>query len=573
MDKDRLQKTHQRLPLWTAGGALQLVASLLWLPQAWLLALAIDAMVSSNQVWNKAIFCAIGMVCLGVIRTLADAAGARLSFRQARTYVSHLRQKALQALAMRSPLDTGRLASGETASVLAEQAEAIVPYLARYQPVMLKVSIVPLVFVGSVFCCSWVAALILLCTAPLIPIFMILVGWRAKAASEKQMLEMGNMNAFLLDRLRGLATIRAFDAVDIVAKRLRDAANTVRDKTMSVLRIAFLSSAVLELFSAIGVAMVACYIGFHMLGNLSFGAWGTRMSLFDGMFILLLAPTFFDPLKELSAVWHDRASGVAAMNSMQKVGKQGVEMIMQLSSVKGAQKAYFEQEYVVKNPGALGVEFRDVAFSYPGTANFVLQHFDMQINPGQKVALVAPSGSGKSTLLSLMAGLLPVTSGEIRIGGASLDNTTIDTLRTRMGWISQQPHIFAGTLLDNIRLGREHLTQSDLQRAIEAAALTSVVQGRLHHHLGEGGVGLSGGEVLRLALARALVEPDLGLLLADEPTAHLDAQTAQEVFNGLLAVAAQGVTLVIATHDEHILPLMDQVIRLEQVVMEGQADA
>ena len=189
------------------------------------------------------------------------------------------------------------------------------PWLSRYQTAMWRVRTVPLVIALAVASQSWVVALILVVAAPLIPLFMAIVGWRAKAASQAQMVELGGMNAFLLDRLRGLSTLRALGAVDATAQRLRANAESLRERSMRVLRIAFLSSAVLELFSALGVAMVAVYVGFHLLGHLPFGSWGQTLSLGQALFVLLLAPSFFDPLRELSAVWHDRASGEAALQA------------------------------------------------------------------------------------------------------------------------------------------------------------------------------------------------------------------------------------------------------------------
>ena len=230
------------------------------------------------------------------------------------TSLHRARNLAVAALAARSPLDIGKPASGFAASVVGEQAEAVVPYLARFQPVRMKASAVPLVILACVLPVSWVAGLILLVSAPLIPVFMALIGWRAKAASEKQLAETGGLNAFLLDRLRGLATIRALGAVDATALRLRADADSLRNRTMAVLKIAFLSSAVLELFAALGVAAIAVYIGFSLLGSIDFGTWARPARLLrEGLFILLLAPAFFEPLRELSAVWHDRATGEAAL--------------------------------------------------------------------------------------------------------------------------------------------------------------------------------------------------------------------------------------------------------------------
>ena len=310
-----------------AGAWLQVVASLLWLPQAALLAWAVQRMADGqggvSQIWPMA----AAVLTLGLLRAWADGLGGLQANRAARVQLSNLRAQVVQALAKASPLDKARASSGQAASAVAEQAEAIVPWLARYQSAMWRVRILPLVIVVAVASQSWVAALILIVAAPLIPLFMAIVGWRAKAASEEQMVQLGEMNAFLLDRLRGLSTLRALQAVDLTGQRLRAHAEDLRTRTMRVLRIAFLSSGVLELFSALGVAMVAVYIGFHLLGTLHFGAWGGKLSLGQAMFVLLLAPAFFEPLRDLSAVWHDRASGEAALQTLKDMQSQSVEIV------------------------------------------------------------------------------------------------------------------------------------------------------------------------------------------------------------------------------------------------------
>jgi ATP-binding cassette subfamily C protein CydD len=278
------------------GSLLQAAASLLWLPQAGLLAYAVQTMTDGKGMAALQLSAA-SILALGLMRALCDAWGGRQIFKTARAALSRLREQVVLSLAARSPMDAGRPASGLAASVIAEQAEAVLPYLTRYQSARLRATVVPLAILLAVLPFSWVAALIFLVAAPLIPLFMALVGWRAQEASEAQMLEIGGMNAFLLDRLRGLATLRTLGALDITAVRLRDSAQSLRRRTMAVLRIAFLSSAILELFSALGVAMVAVYIGFHLLGELRFGAWGKHLSLGQGLFVLLLAPAFFEPLR------------------------------------------------------------------------------------------------------------------------------------------------------------------------------------------------------------------------------------------------------------------------------------
>ncbi|EJN00453.1 thiol reductant ABC exporter subunit CydD [Phyllobacterium sp. YR531] len=535
----------------------QALASLLWLPQAALLATSAEMMVAgdlANIEWIIA-----GVIAVGILRALLDAFGTRLAFRNARRRLSEKRREAILALARRSPLDMDKPASGLAASVIAEQAEAVLPYLARYRPARMKATIVPVGILICIFPLSWVAGLVLLISAPLIPVFMALIGWRAKAASEKHLAEMGGLNAFLLDRLRGLATIRSLGAVDHVAQRLRANANELRIRTMAVLRIAFLSSAVLELFAALGVAMVAVYVGFHFLGQLEFGAWGYRLSLGEGLFILLLAPAFFEPLRELSAVWHDRAAGEAAIEALDQLSITGIEM-------SGGEMEPHRSDQSV---GAASVEIKDLTFSHAGSQLPLLDGFNLEVQAGERVALLGASGSGKSTILALIAGLAPCQSGSIRIGQSLLDENSSELIRKRLAWIGQKPHIFSGTVSDNICLRRADMDDEDINAALQTSRLHNVSNAKGHNYLGEGGAGLSGGEVRRLALARAAIKSDADIILADEPTAHLDMVTANEISDSLLAMSA-GKTLIVATHDPILARRMDRIIVVGGAGSEGE---
>lgn len=533
------------------GSLLQVLAALIWLPQAALMASAINQLAVNRMVDNLVLIIA-GLFMLGLLRTALQAAGERIAFKASRKALSELREKSLKALSERSPLDRKRVASGQAASILAEQAEMVVIYWSRYQPVQMKVMSVPFVFLGFVLWYSWVAALVLLFAAPLIPIFMALIGYRAKAASEEQLVEMGQMNGFLLDRLRGLATIRTFHAVDLTAQRLRHNAETLRHKTMIVLRIAFLSSAVLELFSALGVAMVAVYTGFHLLGQVGFGAWGETLTLGQGLFILLLAPTFFEPLRELSAVWHDRAAGEAAIDALENISAGGMALTATSNS----------DAVSVQTKPDQAVTLRDVNFSYDHEQTLLLKDFNLSITKGEHIALLGPSGSGKSTILALMAGLVAPLKGDVLINDMLLDQKNAATLRQNFSWIGQKPHIFSGSVRSNIAMGRAEYSLNDVQAALKTAALDSVASAAAETDLGENGTGLSGGEGLRLALARAALKTDASIIFADEPTAHLDSETAAMTTEGLLALA-QGKTLIIATHDEELALKMSRIIRLD----------
>lgn len=565
------------------------LSPLLWIPQAALLALGV-ARLQSGAGLAGVVWPAAGIVVAGLLRAWLDAWSSTRMFESARERLSLWRERAITSLSARSPLDRSRLHAGTAASVLAEQAEAILPWLTRYHGAMWRVRLMPLVILLPVAWYSWAAAAVLITAAPLIPLFMVLVGWRARAASEAQWLQMSSMNAFLLDRLRGLPTLRALGSVQATARRLRASAEDLRQRTMKVLRIAFLSSAVLELFSALGVAMVAAYVGFHVLGYLEFGAWGGRLTLGEGLFILLLAPSFFEPLRELAAVWHDRAAGVAAMDALERLTGNGLPLLDETTNVRpgaggAAADSLSSANHDQSAPGAVkpasvkaasvkpastdpaspqrpapGVRLTDLGFAFPDEKP-VFQGFSLAVRPGEHVALVGGSGTGKTVLMSLLAGLLVPTSGRIEIDGQTLAPDTVGALRERMAWMGQRAHVFAAPVRDNIALGRPSVDDERVRQAITQARLDTVAQAHPGISLGEGGTGLSGGEAARLALARLMAAPEADLLLADEPTAHLDSETADQVAESLVTLA-RGRTLIVATHDPRLAARMDRIVQL-----------
>jgi ATP-binding cassette subfamily C protein CydD len=532
-------------------------AALLWIPQAALLAWAVQQLADGAG-FNAMLAPAGGFLLLGLARASAEAWGARHLFAVSRQQVTQLRHQAAAALARRSPLDPARLPSGQAASVIAEQAEAVLPWLLRYQPARLRVMLAPPVIVLAVASQSWLAALILIGAAPLIPLFMVVIGWRAQAASAQQLQVVGGMNGFLLDRLRGLSTLRSLDAIDATAGRLRATAEAVRASTMAVLRIAFLSSTALELFSALGVALVAVYIGFHLLGELGPGSWGRRLSLAQGMFILMLAPAFFEPLRELSSVWHDKASGQAALDALAALGD---DMLALPGALDAPRASHLH--------AASAVDIAGLRFQH-GAEAALFDGLALHIHAGEHVALVGASGSGKTTLLSLIAGLAPASGGTVRIGGTLLDAHNAAQLRAGMAWIGQAPHVFPATVRGNVGMQRPGISNMAVSRAIDFAGLGPVQHATPQASLGEGGTGLSGGELVRLALARASIHPGAGLLLADEPTARLDRATSEKVIDAMLQLA-QGRTLVVATHDLALAARIGRVIHVKPHPAERKA--
>lgn len=537
-----------------AGALMVAGASLIWLGQAAVLAWAVQRLAEGggliDAIWPAAAFAA-----LGVVRASGEAWGNRQLFVAARRYVSEVRAHACAVLASSSPLNRERPASGEAASAIGEQADALLPWLLRYEPARWRVALIPPVIVLAVVGLSWAAALILVTAAPLIPLAMVFVGWRAKAASEEHLRALGGMNGFLLDRLRGLSTLRALGAVDATAQRVRACAEDLRRRTMHVLRIAFLSSAALELFSALAVAFVAVYVGFHLLGQIDIGVWGRRLTLGEALFILLLAPAFFEPLRDLSAAWHDKAAGHAALDVLATLQRGG-------GPLPGATHG------PVAHPstpmaGPPTVDIEGLRFEHAGEAP-VFEKADLHIGAGEHVALMGASGAGKSTLLSVIAGLVPITSGTVRIAGELLDDRSAAILRSRMAWVGQKPHLFSGSVYDNVALHRPAISRRDVSAALRLAGLGTVVHLAPDSPLGEGGIGLSGGEAVRLALARIAAMPHADLWLLDEPTAHLDRDTAQAVIDSLLRIA-RGRTLIVATHDRSLAARIGRVIDVSQL--------
>lgn len=536
-------------------------AALLWPPQAALIAWTVQG-IADGAAMTDAAANAAALLALGLLRGGLDAGGERAAFVAARRRLSQLRARALADVAALSPLDARRPASGFIASAVAEQAEAAVPYLARFVPARVKAAVVPLAVVAVVAWFSWAAALILLLATPVIPLFMALIGWRAKAASEEQLQATGDVNGFLLDRLRGLTSIRALGAVDLTADRLRDEADNLRVRTMAVLRIAFLSSAALELFAALGVALTAGYVGLHLLGQLDFGAWGGRLTLAEGLFVLMLAPAAFEPLRELAAVWHDRAAGQAAMAALGRLTRGAAR----LPEAEHAETSIFSS---ISPPS---VTIRGVTFAHAGAAVPALRDVNLTVDAGAHVALFSPSGGGKTTLLSLIAGLATPQCGAIELGGVALTPQTAANLRRRVAWIGQKPHFFAGSLRANIALGRaDAMNDPDRIAALLAEYGLPADPAR---RVGENGVGLSGGEALRLALARAAADKTRDIILADEPTAHLDAAAAVRVADALLRLAADGGrTLVVATHDPALAARMNRIVAVNDIDGVNDADA
>lgn len=527
-------RRNQHRAAWLAA-----LANLIWPVQAALVAYALGGLLTGETV--SPLFVVLGFVALGALRAVLGFASETLAETAAITVVRQARAAIVSCEAQRAE-ETAFGGAGSISALAGEKLDFLVPYLTRYAPARARVAVVPIVILLLALWHSWAVALIFLVSGPLIPVFMALVGMAAKEASRRQMLEIGTLNDLLIERLSALIDVRLLGAGDAVLTGFAAQAGDLRQRTMAVLRVAFLSSTVLELFAAIGVAMVAVFVGFSLLGALEFGTWGGVLTPQAGIFLLLLAPEFYQPLRDLSASWHDKAAADAVLDDL--ATWEAAEASALLGQGGAANR--------LSGPASLALS----GCILPNGVTLP----DIEIAPGESVALVGPSGAGKTSALRIMAGLLKPVAGKVTVAGQPLDDNTADAWRIRLGWMPQTPHFLNASLRHNLTFGR----QGDLAQALQQAAVADVVAGLpqgLNTRLGETGGGLSGGEARRLTLARAIyAAPDV--IAADEPTADLDATTAAAVTEGLLAQKARGATLIVATHDAALAARMDRIIRI-----------
>lgn len=532
------------------AGAFAVLSELLWPAQAACAALAIGGLLSGPAAAPGLAalgLLALGLLALGGLRAGLDALAARAAQGAASRLVAGVRGRLIAAAALQPPTAQSP-APAALASLVAEKAALLGPWAARFRPAMVRARIVPLVLLALVAPFSWVAALVLLVAGPLIPMFMALVGMAAREASERQMAEIGNLNGLLVDRIAAIADLRLLGAEARAGADLARASESLRMRTMKVLAVAFLSSTVLELFSALGVAMVAVYVGFNLLGELPFGSWGAGLSPAGAIFILMLAPAFFQPLRDLAAAWHDRASAQAVAEEI------------------AAAEAQLAASGTILGAGAAAAPLPAAPLSWrglrvrPGPDAPPIALPDGSVRPGQALGIAGPSGAGKTTLLAVLAGLLRPEAGEILWGARPLDAQSADAFRAGLGWVPQMPRFIDAPLAEALTLGRA----GDLEAALRAARATDIVAalpGGLAARLGDLGGGVSGGEARRLAVARAHHAAAV-LVLADEPTADLDPDTAAQVLHGLLALRDKGAAVIIASHDPAVLRAMDAVLTL-----------
>lgn len=541
LDKRLVQRATATRNFLVAVALTGIGTSLLVIVQAWLIAKAVGGSFDRAQEGLPGMLPGIakyaGLLILvfaarGVLTWLDSWLGHRASAK----VKSQLRRDIMAARLSR-PADSST-PSGTLITLLTKELDALDGYFAKYLPQLAKAATIPIIVVAVILLADWQSAVICVVTVPLIPIMMALIGWKTQDQVNRRFKVQSRLANHFADLVSGLQTLQVFGRAKAQIKGLKVSEDASRKETMKTLRLAFLSSGVLELLATLSVALVAVTIGFRVVYG--------HVDLTTSLFVLVLAPEVFLPVRMVGQLFHDSANGTAAANA-------ALNYIERAESGLGSG---------TEAPGSLTsaeIVFDEVTMRYPNADEDSLTNFSMTLRPGEVTVMVGRSGGGKTTTLSLLLGFEQTTSGQITVDGTPLSQLDLGAWREQIAYVAQEPGMVNGTIADNIRLGDPEATEEQMRSALDRSGGELL---DLSRHVGDDAEGLSAGERRRVAMARALLRIELGganLLVLDEPTAGLDQKTEARVVDSL---RSSGVGALIVTHRDAILNLADQVIEV-----------
>ena len=542
--------------LMRANIVLATLSALILVAQTYFLATLLDKLIMQNVPRDELIPYFLGLIIGFGMRAIILWVREKIGFQSGQLLRNHIRQKILDKIHLVGPATINQKPAGSWASIMLEQVENLHNFYARFLPQQSLSAIVPVVIFIAVFPLNWAAGLILMITAPLVPLFMIIVGIAAADNSQKNMDTLSRLSAQFLDRLRGLETLRLFNRTSEQTEHIENATEDFRETTMDVLKLAFLSSAVLEFFTSISIALMAVYFGFSYLGQIEFGTYNAPLTLFTGFFCLILAPEFYQPLRDLGAYYHDRAAGIGAADAI-------------VDFLESDYLTVHQNEKAISLESAVEISAEKlVVLSTQGSA--LTKPLNFQIPANHNVALVGQSGAGKTSLMNVILGFLPY-EGSLKINGQELRESNLADWRKHIAWVGQNPLLLQGTIKENLLLGDIQANNEEINQAlIRSQAKEFTDKLGLHHEIKDGGLGVSVGQAQRLAIARALLRKG-DLLLLDEPTASLDAQSENLVLHALNEASQHQTTLMI-THRIEDLKQCDQIFVMQrgEIVQQGK---
>ncbi|NOX89849.1 MAG: thiol reductant ABC exporter subunit CydD [Calditrichaeota bacterium] len=519
-------------------------ASLATIGQAWYLSRIIDLSFLKHYNLQQVLPLILIFILLTLGRFLSNWFGEISSSAMTAKIKLDLRQKLIGHLNKVSPIIIDLERRGELSNTIHNGVEALDDYFRTYIPQLFKAVLIPLVILFFIFPLDILSGIVFLFTAPVIPVFMILIGKLAEAATKKQWKTLSSMSAFLLDVIEGLTTLKILNRSKSQVAKIESVSEAFRRTTMKVLQIAFLSALVLEMAATLSTAVIAVEIGLRLLY--------AKMAFADALFILILAPEFYQPMRMLGASFHSGMEGFEAAQRMFE--------IFELP----AQSVSFNRQLKTENE-IPAIELKDVYYTYPHAKSPALRGISFKIPPGQKTVLIGKSGSGKSTIFNLLLKFIQAERGEILLNSLNLNELNSEDWYEYISWVPQNPYLFHDTIAENVRLTRPNATDEQVIEACKKAKLDAFI-GKLPHGyetvIGERGERLSGGQAQRIALARAFLK-DAPILLMDEPTANLDPQLDREIQEILQSFGGNKTRFIIA-HRLNTVKTADQILVLSQ---------
>ncbi|CAH8191688.1 heme ABC transporter permease/ATP-binding protein CydD [Vibrio aestuarianus] len=524
--------------------SLGVLSSVFLLAQAALLASILHQLIIEHVDKAELIPYFVGLAATIAIRAACAWGREIAGFRCGEQIRIYIRQLILDKLRELGPAYIKGKPAGSWATLLLEQVEDMQDFFARYLPQMSLSVLIPFIILIVVFPVNWAAGLIFLITAPLVPMFMALVGMKAADANRKNFKALQRLSGHFYDRLQSMTTIRLFDRTQAETEQLRGASEVFRTRTMDVLKIAFLSSAVLEFFTSISIAITAVYFGFSFIGELNFGYYGTSITLFSGLFILILAPEFYQPLRDLGTFYHAKQQAVGAAESI-------VEFLeTDVSKVKSG-------DHILDDVKHIEITARDLEVFSPEGKRLV-GPLSFTLDDQTTTALVGPSGAGKTSLINAILGFMPY-QGSLTINRIELSQINHSSWRKQISWVGQNPLLLHGTIYENITLGQNDLSDDTVRAALENAFAAEFVDKHgLEYAITDRSGGLSVGQAQRIALTRAMLQNG-NFWLLDEPTASLDARSEQLVMKGLNSQIIDKTALMV-THQLAPLKSVQQIL-------------
>jgi thiol reductant ABC exporter CydD subunit len=485
----------------------------------------------------------VGILALVVLgRALLSTVGETLAQRAATRTSAQLREALLAHVVKLGPIWLSGERRGQVATLATRGVDSVEPYVARYLPSLVIAVIVPLTVGVAILTQDLVAAIIVAVTAPLIPVFMALIGMYTQSATAKQWNTLGVLSGHFLDVVSGLPTLKAFGREGAQSQRMAEIDTRYRTATMGVLRISFLSSFVLELLATISVAVVAVSIGLRLLDG--------GLTLQTGLTVLILAPEVYLPIRAVGAQFHAAADGIDA-------AEQVFAIIATEPAITGTRTDVPTGDVVVD----------DVTVTYPGADVVSLAPVSLTLRAGRITAVVGPSGVGKSTLLATLQGFVAPTSGTVTVGGVDLMTLDPQAWRSHLGVVGQDPVLVGPTVADDVRLRRPHASDAEVDAALRAAGIDpSTLPEGAASRVGDLASDVSAGQRRRVALARVLLDPP-SLVMLDEPTAGLDDATEIDVVDAIRRLAAAGAAVVVVAHRPSLVQGADEIVELDPVAV------